>query len=161
NPGSARTRPRHRCGTPCCAEARSNRQADRCRSDAARCRHGGRLCGAVRKVPPATCAHRGGVRLLHPSRYRGAPALVRDAGDAYAPRGGACRCASGDVAACRRKGRVARMTPTNAIDRDEILSIDAVTALSREVAAEYDSRLEVIGVASTAGESSRVEVFVT
>jgi hypothetical protein len=53
------------------------------------------------------------------------------------------------------------MTPTNAIDRDEILSIDAVTALSREVAAEYDSRLEVIGVASTAGESSRVEVFVT
>ena len=53
------------------------------------------------------------------------------------------------------------MTPTNAIDRDEILSIDTVTALSRDVAAEYDSRLEVIGVASTAGESSRVEVFVT
>ena len=53
------------------------------------------------------------------------------------------------------------MTPTNAIDRDEILSIDAVTTLSREVAAEYDSRLEVIGVTSTAGESSRVEVFVT
>jgi hypothetical protein len=53
------------------------------------------------------------------------------------------------------------MTPTNAIERDEILSLDTVTALSREVAAEYDSRLEVIGVASTAGESSRVEVFVT
>ena len=53
------------------------------------------------------------------------------------------------------------MTPTNAIDRDEILSIDTVSALSRDVAAEYDSRLEVIGVASTAGESSRVEVFVT
>jgi hypothetical protein len=53
------------------------------------------------------------------------------------------------------------MTPTNALDRDEILSIDTVTALSRDVAAEYDSRLEVIGVASTAGESSRVEVFVT
>jgi hypothetical protein len=53
------------------------------------------------------------------------------------------------------------MTPTNAIDRDEILSIDTVTALSRDVAAEYDSRLQVIGVASTAGESSRVEVFVT
>jgi hypothetical protein len=53
------------------------------------------------------------------------------------------------------------MTPTNAIDRDEILSIDAVSALSREVAAEYDSRLEIIGVASTAGESSRVEVFLT
>ena len=53
------------------------------------------------------------------------------------------------------------MTPTNAIDHDEILSIDTVTALSRDVAAEYDSRLEVIGVASTAGESSRVEVFVT
>jgi hypothetical protein len=49
----------------------------------------------------------------------------------------------------------------NAIDRDEILSIDAVTALSRDVAAEYDPRLEVIGVTSTAGESSRVEVFVT
>jgi len=53
------------------------------------------------------------------------------------------------------------MTPTDAIDHDEILSIDAVTELSRDVAAEYDSRLEVIGVASTAGESSRVEVFVT
>jgi hypothetical protein len=53
------------------------------------------------------------------------------------------------------------VTPTNAIDRDEILSIDTVSALSRDVAAEYDSRLEVIGVTSTAGESSRVEVFVT
>jgi hypothetical protein len=53
------------------------------------------------------------------------------------------------------------MTPTNAMERDEILSIDTVTALSRELAAEYDSRLEIIGVASTAGESSRVEVFVT
>jgi len=54
------------------------------------------------------------------------------------------------------------MTPTNAIDHDDgILSIDTVTELSREVAAEYDSRLEVIGVTSTAGESSRVEVFVT
>jgi hypothetical protein len=52
------------------------------------------------------------------------------------------------------------MTPTNAIDRGEILSIDTVTELSRDVAAEYE-RLEVIGVASTAGESSRVEVFVT
>ena len=53
------------------------------------------------------------------------------------------------------------MTPTNATDRDDVLSIDAVSALSREVAAEYDARLEVIGVASTAGENSRVEVFVT
>jgi hypothetical protein len=53
------------------------------------------------------------------------------------------------------------MTPTDAIDRDDILTIDTVTELSRDVAAEYDSRLEVIGVASTAGESSRVEVFVT
>ena len=53
------------------------------------------------------------------------------------------------------------MTPANAIHRHEILTIDAVTELSRDVAAESDSRLEVIGVASTAGESSRVEVFVT
>jgi hypothetical protein len=53
------------------------------------------------------------------------------------------------------------MTPTNAIDRHEILSIDTVTALSRDVAAEYDRRLKVIGVTSTAGESSRVEVLVT
>ena len=53
------------------------------------------------------------------------------------------------------------MTPTNATDRDEVLSIDTVSMLSREVAAEYDSRLEVIGVTSTAGENSRVEVFVT
>jgi hypothetical protein len=51
------------------------------------------------------------------------------------------------------------VTPTNAIDRDAILSIDAVSELSRDVAAEYDSRLEVIGVASTPGE--HVEVFVT
>jgi len=53
------------------------------------------------------------------------------------------------------------MTPTNSTDQHEILSIDTVTALSRDVAAEYDSRLEVIGVTSTAGESRRVEVFVT
>jgi hypothetical protein len=53
------------------------------------------------------------------------------------------------------------MTPTSAIDRNELLSMDTVTTLSREVAAEYDSRLEVIGVTATAGESSRVEVLVT
>jgi len=53
------------------------------------------------------------------------------------------------------------MTPTSAVDRDPILSIDDVVALSRDVAAEYDSRLQVIGVTSTAGESSRVEVLVT
>jgi len=53
------------------------------------------------------------------------------------------------------------MTPTSTADREPNLSIDAVTTLSRDVAAEYDSRLEVIGVTSTAGDSSRVEVFVT
>jgi hypothetical protein len=53
------------------------------------------------------------------------------------------------------------MSSTNAINDDEILTIGAVTALSREVAAEYDSRLEVVGVASTDGESGRVEILVT
>jgi hypothetical protein len=54
------------------------------------------------------------------------------------------------------------MTPTKAVEHDQMLSIDTVTQLSREVAAEYDSRLEVIAVASSsAGESSRVEVLVT
>ena len=43
----------------------------------------------------------------------------------------------------------------------EILSLETTTALSREIAAECDSRLEVIGVASTGEESGRVEIFVT
>jgi hypothetical protein len=41
------------------------------------------------------------------------------------------------------------MRLTSAVDRDHILSIDDVTALSRDVAAEYDSRLEVVSAAST------------
>jgi len=53
------------------------------------------------------------------------------------------------------------MTPISTADREPNLSIDAVTTLSRDVAAEYDSRLEVVGVTSTAGDNSRVEVLVT
>jgi hypothetical protein len=53
------------------------------------------------------------------------------------------------------------MTQTNATDRDQVLSIDTVTALSRDVAAAFDPRLHVIGVASADGESGRVEVLVT
>ena len=53
------------------------------------------------------------------------------------------------------------MTPTSTADREPNLSIDDVTTLSRDVAAEYDSQLEVVGVTSTAGDNSRVEVFVT
>jgi hypothetical protein len=42
-----------------------------------------------------------------------------------------------------------------------MLSIDTIKALSQDIAAEYDSRLEVIGVASTHRESGRVEILVT
>ena len=53
------------------------------------------------------------------------------------------------------------MTPTRTANREPNLSIGDVTTLSRDVAAEYDSRLEVVGVTSTAGDSSRVELLVT
>jgi hypothetical protein len=41
------------------------------------------------------------------------------------------------------------------------LTVDAVTAISRSVARAYDPRLEVLGVASTDGGTSRVELLVT
>jgi len=46
-------------------------------------------------------------------------------------------------------------------DPEEGLSIDAVTALSRVIAADYDPRLRVVGVASTDAENGRVELLVT
>ena len=53
------------------------------------------------------------------------------------------------------------MSPTNTIEREGILSIDTIEALSEDIAAEYDSRLDVLGVASTDGETGRVEILVT
>ena len=47
------------------------------------------------------------------------------------------------------------------IDPKEGLSIDTVTELSRAIAADYDSRLRVVGVASTDAENGRVELLVT
>lgn len=41
------------------------------------------------------------------------------------------------------------------------LTIDTITRISRQIAADYDPRLHVIGVASTDGESGRVELLVT
>ena len=38
---------------------------------------------------------------------------------------------------------------------------ESLTAISREVARQIDSRLEVVGVASTDGGSERVELLVT
>ena len=46
-------------------------------------------------------------------------------------------------------------------EREKALSIETVTALSRAVAAEYDPSLQVVGVASTNGESGRVELLAT
>ena len=43
----------------------------------------------------------------------------------------------------------------------EPLTLDAVTAISRDIAAEYDSRLRVAGVASAERDSGRVELLVT
>jgi hypothetical protein len=47
------------------------------------------------------------------------------------------------------------------IDPEEGLSIDMVTALSRAIAADYDPRLRIVGVASTDAENGRVELLVT
>jgi len=46
-------------------------------------------------------------------------------------------------------------------DREEGLTIKTVTALSTAIAAKYDSRLRVVGVASTDRENERVELLVT
>ena len=43
----------------------------------------------------------------------------------------------------------------------DTLTIDTITRISRQIAADYDPRLHVIGVASTDGESGRVELLVT
>ena len=43
----------------------------------------------------------------------------------------------------------------------DALTVESVTTISRHVAADYDPRLHVIGVASTDGESGRVELLVT
>lgn len=53
------------------------------------------------------------------------------------------------------------MTSAYRVESDETLTIDTITALSREVASDYDARLRVVGVTSTDGESGRVELLVT
>ena len=50
------------------------------------------------------------------------------------------------------------MTATSNV---EPMSLPDVTRVSREIAADYDPRLQVIGVASTSGESGRVELLLT
>jgi hypothetical protein len=47
------------------------------------------------------------------------------------------------------------------IDGEEGLSIKTVTALSGAIAAQYDPRLRVVGVASSDAENGRVELLVT
>jgi hypothetical protein len=47
------------------------------------------------------------------------------------------------------------------IDQEEGLSIKTVTALSGAIAAQYDPRLQVVGVASSDAENGRVELLVT
>ena len=41
-----------------------------------------------------------------------------------------------------------------------MMPLDTVATIGREVAAEYNSRLDVIGVASGGGDSGRVELLV-
>lgn len=53
------------------------------------------------------------------------------------------------------------MVHTSRIDGEEGLSIKTVTALSTAIAAEYDPRLHIVGVASTDRETGRVELLVT
>jgi hypothetical protein len=53
------------------------------------------------------------------------------------------------------------MVHASRIDGEEGLSIKTVTALSTSIAAEYDPRLHVVGVASTDRENGRVELLVT
>ena len=52
-------------------------------------------------------------------------------------------------------------TSADRVEQDETLTIDTVAALSRAVATAYDTRLRVVGVTSTNGESGRVELIVT
>ena len=42
-----------------------------------------------------------------------------------------------------------------------VLSSDAITSISRSIAAQLDPRLHVIGIASSDGESGRVELLVS
>ena len=41
------------------------------------------------------------------------------------------------------------------------LSLDTITAISRDIAADHDPALQVVGVASSDGGSDRVELLVT
>jgi hypothetical protein len=52
------------------------------------------------------------------------------------------------------------MTLPVAADRGT-LTIDTITRISRQVAADYHSALDVVGVASTDGDGGRTELLVT
>jgi hypothetical protein len=53
------------------------------------------------------------------------------------------------------------MSYSKAVEDEETLTVETVDAVSREIAASHDPRLRVLGVASTDGESGRVELLVT
>lgn len=53
------------------------------------------------------------------------------------------------------------MVHAPSVDGEDGLSIKAVTELGTAIAAAYDARLNVVGVASTDRENGRVELLVT
>ena len=52
----------------------------------------------------------------------------------------------------RRTVPVSPMTPLRTAEDEEALTVEVVNAISRDIAAKYDRRLEVMGVAPTDGK---------
>lgn len=50
---------------------------------------------------------------------------------------------------------------SRSLQDDEALTIETVSAISRDITAKYDPRLQVMGVAPTDGEGGRAELLVT
>ena len=53
------------------------------------------------------------------------------------------------------------MTSSRTVESDQTLTMETVGAISREIAANHDARLQVMGVTPTSGDGGRVELLVT
>ena len=53
------------------------------------------------------------------------------------------------------------MTPLRTAEDEEALTIQVANTISRDIAAKYDRRLDVMGAAPTDGKGGRVELLVT
>jgi hypothetical protein len=53
------------------------------------------------------------------------------------------------------------MVHSRTLQDDQALTIETVSAISRDITAKYDSRLRVMSVAPTDGEGGRAELLVT